>query len=76
MSSHPMPVMMGKYLVSPLTRRTDDGVYASSVSIRSGRGSGTSDRVLRFTRQFATPLEALHYAAEQGRHWVDTPASR
>ncbi|NTU65783.1 MAG: hypothetical protein HGB05_20860, partial [Chloroflexi bacterium] len=38
------PITMGKYLVSPLARQTDEGRYAPSVSIRSGRGSGTHDR--------------------------------
>ena len=76
MSSHLLPIMLGKYLVSPLTRRLADGRYAASVSIRSGRGSATLDRVLRFTRLFGTPLEALSYAAEQGQQWVHEPASR
>jgi hypothetical protein len=76
MPSDLLPIKLGKYLVSPLTRRLDDGRYASSVSIRSGRGSATLDRVLRFTRMFATPLEALCYAAEQGQYWVHEPASR
>jgi len=67
---------MGKYLVSPLARQTDEGRYAPSVSIRSGRGSGTHDRVLRFTRHFATAREALRYAADQGRSWVVDPQLR
>lgn len=70
------PVTLGKYLVSPLVRRTDEGRFAPSVSIRSGRGSGTHDRVLRFTELFTSAADALHYAAEQGRHWVVHPQAR
>ncbi|HSW03420.1 hypothetical protein [Aquabacterium sp.] len=76
MSSHSAPITMGKYLVSPLARQTDEGRYAPSVSIRTGRGSATHDRVLRFTHHFATAREALRYAADQGRSWVVDPQLR
>jgi hypothetical protein len=70
------PTTIGKYLVSPLTRRLDDGRYQSSVSIRSGQGRAMHDRVLRFTQPFMTPLDALRYAAAQGREWVSDTLSR
>lgn len=76
MSSLSTPVTMGKYLVSPLARQTTEGRYMPSVSIRTGRGSATHDRVLRFTRHFATAREALRYAADQGRSWVIDPQLR
>ena len=38
---------VGKYLVSPLVRRLEDGLFTASVSIRSGRGSASHDRVDR-----------------------------
>jgi len=63
-------VAVGKYLVSPLTKRLDDGRYAASVSIRSGRGSGTHDRIMRFTPLFACNATAASYATEQGLSWV------
>lgn len=63
-------VSVGKYLVSPLTKRLDDGRYAASVSIRSGRGSGTHDRVMRFTPLFCCSNSAASYATEQGLSWV------
>jgi hypothetical protein len=63
-------VAVGKYLVSPLTKRLDDGRYAASVSIRSGRGSGTHDRVMRFTPLFCCNHAAASYATEQGLSWV------
>jgi hypothetical protein len=61
---------VGKYLVSPMTRLTGEGDYAASLSIRSGRGSGTHDRVFRFVPRFATPEGARTYAIEQGVSWL------
>ncbi len=61
---------VGKYLVSPLTRTTESGQYTASVSIRSGSGSGTSDRVYRFVPEFATREGALQYAIAEGHSWL------
>jgi hypothetical protein len=61
---------IGRYLVSPLIRKIGDSLFAASVSIRSGHGSGTSDWVLRFTQPFACPDTAGRYATEQGLNWV------
>jgi hypothetical protein len=61
---------VGKYLVSPLTRLTPSGRYAPSVSIRSGQGRATHDRVLRFVACFPTREGACRYAADQGRLWL------
>jgi hypothetical protein len=63
-------IAVDKYLVSPLIRHQDDGRYAASVSIRSGRGSGMHDRVMRFTPRFASHSAALRYAIDQGLGWV------
>jgi hypothetical protein len=65
---------VGRYLVSPLTRLTHDGAYAPSVSIRSGQGRATHDRVLRFDARFATREAAQHYAAQQGLLWIERAA--
>jgi hypothetical protein len=65
---------VGRYLVSPLTRLTADGAYAPSVSIRSGQGRATHDRVLRFPVRFATRDAAQHYAARQGLLWIEQVA--
>ena len=54
------PLTVGKYLISPLIHALEDGWFACSVSIRSGRGSGTTDRVLRLTRLFAGVLELVN----------------
>jgi hypothetical protein len=63
-------VAEGKYLVSPLIKNLDDGRFAASVSIRSGRGSGMHDRVMRFTPRFASHAAALRYAIDEGLRWV------
>jgi hypothetical protein len=64
----------GKYLVSPLTRRTECGDFAASLSIRSGSGSNTLDRVFRFIPRFTTRSGARRYAVEQGLIWLRDPA--
>ena len=61
---------VGKYLVSPLTLCTDIGDYAPSVSIRSGHGRSTHDRIFRFVARFATREAARRYAVEQGLQWL------
>lgn len=68
-SSRPS-VAIGKYQVSSLSKRLDDGGYRASVSIRSGRGSATTDRVMRFTHRFDSEPAAHLYAHEQGMIWV------
>lgn len=69
--SAPTFLTLGRYRVSPLARRLDCGAYTASVSIRSGRGQGTSDRVVRFAPRFATADSALRYALSQGRLLLD-----
>jgi hypothetical protein len=63
-------VTVGKYLISPMTRLLENGWYTSSVSIRSGRGQGTTDRVLRLTRLFRDSLSAAEYALTEGFQWI------
>ncbi len=64
--AHAYPV--GKYLVSPLTRRTESGRYAAAVSIRRG----THDRVYRFTPRFATREGARVFAVSEGLSLLHT----
>lgn len=66
----PNRITVGKYLVSPMTRLLDDGGYLASVSIRSGRGSSTHDRVFRFDARFANRGDAVAHATEQGMTWL------
>ena len=61
---------IGKYAVTPLIKTLDNGWFASSVSIRSGSGSATTDRVLRLTRMFRCASEAAHYAHAEGVRWI------
>jgi hypothetical protein len=61
---------VGKYLVSPLIKNLDDGRFAAAVSIRSGRGSGTHDRVIRLTPRFASHASAVRYAIDHGLGWI------
>ena len=63
-------IAVGKYLVSPLAKPLDAGGYAASVSIRSGRGSATHDRVLRFSCFFDSAAAALQYATEHAVGWI------
>jgi len=64
---------IGKALVSPFTRLLAPGRYTSAVSIRTGRGRATHDRVLRFVPEFDSPDAALRYAAHQARAWLGVP---
>ena len=64
-------VTIGKFLVTPLTRVLDNGWFACSVSVRSGSGSATTDRVLRLTRLFQSNTTAAQYALAEGMRWLD-----
>ena len=66
---------VGKYLVSPLAKPQGSGGYAASVSIRSGRGSETHDRVLRFPGIFDSSAAAVHYATEHALGWIQERSS-
>ena len=61
---------VGKYLVSPLAKPQGNGGFAASVSIRSGRGSATHDRVMRFPGIFDSAPAAVHYATEHALGWI------
>ena len=69
-------ISVGKYLVSPIATRHSEGLFAASVSIRSGRGSATHDRVLRFTALFESAAAALHYATEYAMGWIQERSPR
>jgi len=72
MISHntPTQIAVGKYLVSPLAKLQGEGRYAASVSIRSGKGSATHDRVMRFSGLFDSATQALQYATEHALGWI------
>jgi hypothetical protein len=71
-NKHPSTTV-GKYLISPLTKALENGWFACSVSIRSGVGSATTDRVVRLTRLFRDRLAAAEYARSEGLNWVRVP---
>lgn len=75
MNSDHNNIAVGKYLVSPLAREQDAGRFAASVSIRSGRGSATHDRVMRFTGLFDSAAAAVHYATEHALNWIQERSS-
>ena len=70
MNMNDTPLEVGKYLVSPTAKAQGEGRFAASVSIRSGRGSGTHDRVLRFNGIFDSAAAAVHYATEHALGWI------
>ncbi len=65
-TSHEPSIVVGKFVVSPLTTLTDSGRYAASAVIRSGFGPGTHHRVLRFVPRFNSRDSARRYAVDHG----------
>lgn len=63
-------ISLGRFLISPMSRPRDDGDFDALVSIRSGRGMASVDRVMRFSATFSSTQAALHYAREQGLAWA------
>jgi hypothetical protein len=64
------PVIMGKYRIAACPRPLGCGRFAAQVSIASGRGSASTDRVMRFVDDFPTIDAAARYAIAQGIDWV------
>lgn len=58
--------VVGKYLLSPDSVPTPCGLFTASLSIRSGHGTASHDRVFRFAPQFRSAQAAVAYAMEQG----------
>jgi hypothetical protein len=57
-----------------LTRPIDGGRFAAAVSIRSGAGSMTHDRVMRFVPVFDTHDQATRFATDQALSWIGRPS--
>jgi hypothetical protein len=68
--SSPSTVTMGKYRIAACPRLLSSGLFAAQVSIASGHGSASTDRVMRFVDEFSTKDAAAHYAMVQGIDWV------
>ena len=75
MTKNVTPIEVGKYLVSPTAKTQGEGRFAASVSIRSGRGSASHDRVLRFSAIFDSAAAAVHYATEYALAWIRESSS-
>ena len=61
---------IGKFRISPFCNPLADGQFRASVSIRSGHGSSTHDRVLRLLPHFNTELAATQFALREGLAWL------
>lgn len=61
---------MGKYRIAACPRELSNGQFAAQVSIASGRGSASTDRVMRFHDEFSSLDAAASYSIEQGIDWV------
>ena len=68
---HNKSIEVGRYLVSPMTKPLTDGGFTAAVSIRSGNGQASHDRVMRFAPTFDTAHQALCFAAAQGQLQAD-----
>ena len=74
-SIHTHPFAVGDFQITPMSRSHGSDQHTALLSIRSGKGSQTSDRVYTFKPEFKNQDSALMYAAAQGRYWLLNPAS-
>ena len=63
-------IEVGRYRVSPMSQVRGDGGYDALVSIRSGQGMASVDRVMQFTPSFRSAQAALRYAKAEGLAWA------
>ena len=63
-------ITLGKYCIAACPRTLPSGRFAAQVSVASGRGSASTDRVMCFTNDFATRDAAASFALAQGLDWV------
>ena len=64
------PVTMGKYRIAACPSQLPSGQFSAQVSIASGSGSASTDRVMRFHNEFDSHDAAASYAVAQGIDWV------
>ncbi len=69
-----LPFIVGKFIITPLTRALSSGRFAASLSVRHGQGTQTHHHVHAFTPEFTSQDSALMYATAQGRYWLINPA--
>ena len=70
------PISMGKFRIQPCVRALPNGAFGAQVSVASGRGSASTDRVMRFVPEFATPDAASQYALDEGMLWVERQTTK
>ena len=70
MNNNKNNIAVGRYRVSPMAQPRGDGAFDALVSIRSGQGMASVDRVMQFTPSFANPTAALRYAKAEGLAWA------
>ena len=61
---------IGKYRIAALPAQINAGQLCAQVSIASGQGQASTDRVMRFTPVFPSQGGAAQYALEQGIGWA------
>lgn len=61
---------LDRYRIEPTIHVVVDGGFTAGVSIRSGSGHATHDRVFRFTPLFSSRESARRYAAREAVNWV------
>jgi hypothetical protein len=66
------PITIGKYRIAACASPSSTGRFSAQVSIASGRGSASTDRVMRFVDEFSTQDAAAQYALAQGVDWAHT----
>lgn len=69
-TTKPTSITMGKYRIAACPRQLASGQFAAQVSIASGRGSASTDRVMRFQDEFPCHDTAAQFAVAQGIDWV------
>jgi hypothetical protein len=55
MNNNKNNIAVGRYRVSPMAQPRGDGAFDALVSIRSGQGMASVDRVMQFTPSFTSP---------------------
>ncbi len=63
-------IEVGRFYVSPMTLPDPDGQFVASVSIRSGQGAASTDRIWRFEPRFGSADAALRFAQHEGIAWA------
>ncbi|RMX04195.1 hypothetical protein D8I35_15445 [Corticibacter populi] len=64
----------GRYSFTPFVNTHPQAGFIARLSIRSGQGVSSHDRVLTFSPHFGTEASALRYAFEQARLWLGARA--